>query len=463
MTIFVLNGERNQMLLCIDFTGEKVKITSVENKRGEIRAVEALELDVSDLGEYLRSKSGKIKEIRISAPVDKTFHKTFTLPNLKGKMLKEAVKNEVIKAFGNGCQFEQQDLGEVVVSGSKASRIITTAGIERKTLEDLSQIFADFPIKPSIFTTYPSALQMLLEKMGLLSDEALGFVEISHPRSRIVIFKGKETRLIRELPLAEVEKEPESSALAKDIYRTLLFYTESFPNEKIAKIIISGNSITSEISENLKQKTGVEIFPFSAQPPFQGIEDTSRAYPGCLGLTLINPDRFSFKFIPLSVQEKGRIKKRVTQLSFIFLGILLIFALFIFRLSWDLRDLNVHQVGTKGEIKMKEDRMKDLALELVSHSIETSQPNWSEILMELAAIVPSGVSLKSMTIKKAKNGWGGLVSGIAEGEDELASLVLVEELQNNFLKSPLFAGAKMIEKKLEGEKITFTITYQLKA
>jgi hypothetical protein len=51
------------MLLCIDFTGEKAKITSVENKREELRAVEALELDVSDLGEYLRSKSGKIKEI----------------------------------------------------------------------------------------------------------------------------------------------------------------------------------------------------------------------------------------------------------------------------------------------------------------------------------------------------------------------------------------------------------------
>jgi hypothetical protein len=451
------------MLSCIDFAGENAKILSVERKKEEMQVVESLELGVSELGDYLRSKSRNIKEIRISAPVDKTFHKTFTLPNLKGKMLKEAVKNEVIKAFGNGYQFEQQDLGEVVVSGSKASRIITTAGIERKTLQDLSQIFAGFPIKPSVYTTCPSALQTLLEKMGLLSDEALGFVEIAHPRSRIVIFKGKETRLIRELPLAEGEKEPESSALAKDIYRTLLFYTESFPNEKISKIIISGNSITSEISENLRQKAGVEIFPFSAQPLFPGIEDTSRTYPACLGLALINPDRFSFKFIPFSVQEKGRIKKRVTQLSFIFLGILLIFALFIFRLSWDLRDLNVHQVGTKGEIRMKEDRMKDLALELVSHSIETSQPNWSEILMELAAVVPSGVSLKSMTIKKAKNGWGGEVSGIAEGEDELASLVLVEELQNNFLKSPLFAGAKMIERKLEGEKITFTITYQLKA
>jgi len=449
------------MLSCIDFAGEKAKILSLERKKEEMQVVESLELGVSELGDYLRSKSRNIKEIRVSGCLENTFHKTFILPNLKGKTLTEAVKNEVIKAFGNNYQYLQQDLGEVVVSGSKASRIITTVGIERKTLEELLQIFAGFSLKPSLFTTYPLALQTLLEKMGLLSDEALGFVEIAHPRSRIVIFKGKETRLTRELPLAEGEKEPESSALAKDIYRTLLFYTESFPNEKVAKIVIAGNSITSEISENLKQKAGVEILPFSPLPLFQGIEDTSRVYPGCLGLALINPDRFSFKFIPFSVQEKGRIKKRVTLFSFIFLGMLLMFALFIFRLSWDLRNLNVHQVGIKGEIKMKEDRMKDLALELVSNSIETSQPNWSEILMELAAVVPSGVSFKSMTIRKVKNGWTGEVIGIAEGEDELASLVLVEELQNNFLKSPLFTGTKMVEKKLEGEKITFKITYQL--
>ena len=451
------------MLSCIDFAGDKAKILSVERKKEEMQVVESLELGVSELGDYLRSKSRNIKEIRVSGSLENTFHKTFILPNLKGKTLTEAVKNEVIKAFGNNYQYLQQDLGEVVVSGSKASRIITTVGIERKTLEELLQIFAGFSIKPSVFTTYPLALQTLLEKMGLLSDEALGFVEIAHPRSRIVIFKGKETRLTRELPLAEGEKEPESSALAKDIYRTLLFYTESFPNEKVAKMVIAGNSITSEISENLKQKAGVEILPFSPLPLFQGIEDTSRVYPGCLGLALINPDRFSFKFIPFSVQEKGMIKKRVTQFSFIFLGILLIFALFIFRLSWDLRNLNVHQGGIKGEIKMKEDRMKDLALEFVSHTIDASQPPWSEILMELAAVVPSGVSFKSMTIRKAKNGWAGEVNGIAEGEDELASLVLVEELQNNFLKSPLFAGVKMIEKKLEGEKITFKITYQLKS
>ena len=54
------------MLLCMDFVGEKVNILCAENKKEKIRAVESLELNVSDLGEYLRSKSGKIEETRVS-------------------------------------------------------------------------------------------------------------------------------------------------------------------------------------------------------------------------------------------------------------------------------------------------------------------------------------------------------------------------------------------------------------
>jgi len=452
------------MLLCIDFTGEIAKITGVDNKKGELRIVEAQELNVSYLGEYLRSKTGKIKEIRVSAPVDKTFHKTFILPNLKGKTLTEAVKNEVMKAYGGNYQFEQLDLGETVASGSKTNIITTTAGIEIKALQEMSQVFAGSSLKPGLFTTYPLALQALLEIMGLLSeDEAVGFVEISHPRSRIVIFKGKEIRVTRELPLAEGENEPENSALAKDIYRTILFYTESFPDEKVSKIVIAGNSITSEISENLKQKTGLEIFPFNAQSFFQGTEDNSGVYPGCLGLALINPDRFRFKFVPLSVQEKRKTRKRLSLFSLISVIILLVFTSVIFRLSLDAKYLNGYEGGIKGEIKMKEDTMKGMALELVSHSIENSQPRWSEILLELAAVVPPGIALKSMTIRKIKNGWSGDICGSADGQDEITSLVFVEELQNNFLKSPLFTGTKVVEKKLEGEKINFKITYQLKS
>ncbi|MGB2769931.1 MAG: PilN domain-containing protein, partial [Candidatus Zixiibacteriota bacterium] len=94
-------------------------------------------------------------------------------------------------------------------------------------------------------------------------------------------------------------------------------------------------------------------------------------------------------------------------------------------------------------------------------SIETTQPPWSDILLELAAVVPPGVALKTLTLKNVKKMWRGEVTGIADGSDEINSLLQVEELQNSFAKSPLFTGVKLIERKLQGNQVVFKIIYQL--
>ena len=462
------------MLLCMDFAGEKVNIICVQNKKinlrpisttveasFEHRAVESLELNVSDLGAYLRSKSGEIEETRVSGSLENTFHKIFILPDLKKKMLKSAVEIEVIKAFGNDYQFRYQDLGEVPGPGNKVDRKIMAVGIKRNSLEELSQMFAGSRIKSSTYTTYPVALQSLLEKMGVLSEDPLAFMELDYPTGRIVVFKGKEIRLTRELPLVEGEKDPESSALAKDIYRTLLFYNDAYPEERVGRLMFAGSSINSETIQNLSKKTGAEIIPFVPETIFQGINDIPHIHPGCLGLALLNPDRLSFGFIPFSVQEKRKIKKTLTLSTCAFCGVLLIFALAISRFSLDLRNLSVFHGGIKGEIKMKEDRLKELALEFVSQSIETSQPPWSEILLELAAVVPPGVAFKTLTLKKAKRVWRGEVTGVADGSDEISSLLLVEQVQNNFVQSPLFSGVKLTERELRGKQVAFKIIYQL--
>jgi Tfp pilus assembly protein PilN len=102
-----------------------------------------------------------------------------------------------------------------------------------------------------------------------------------------------------------------------------------------------------------------------------------------------------------------------------------------------------------------------MPLEFISQSIETTQPPWSEVLLELAAVVPSGVALKTLTLKNIKRIWRGEVTGIADGSDEINSLLQVEELQNNFSKSPLFTSVKLIERELQGKQVAFKIIYQL--
>jgi hypothetical protein len=413
------------------------------------------------LGEYLKSASGDIDEIRVSGALEDTFHKTFIMPDMNKKMLKAALETEVIKAFGNGHRFKEQDLGEVPGPGNKANRMMKTVGIKRNTLEELSQMFADSRIKPSIFTTYPVALQALLEKLGILTEEPLGFMELDYPKSRIVVFKGKEIRVTREVNVVEEEKDPDRSGLAMDVYRTLLFYNETYPTERVSRLVFAGASSTPETVEKVRQKTGAEVIPFVPEKIFQGMKEMPYIHPGCLGLALLNPDHFDFGFIPFSLAEKKKLKKTLTLSSSASLAVLLIFALAVSRFSLNLKDLDVYQGGIKGEIKMKEDRLKDLALEFVSHSVETSQPPWSEILLEVAAVVPPGVALKTLTLKKAKRLWRGEVTGIADGSDEISSLLLVEEVQNNFIRSPLFKDVKLTERELQGKQVTFRIIYQL--
>lgn len=453
------------MMLCIDFTSKKIKIAGLKKDKGSLHILESLELHPSEfstsLAEFLRSKSSAIDEVRVSGSLDNTVHRIFTMPDLKKRMLDQALEVEVNKAFGKDYQFRYQDLGEVLGAGNKVERKIMTAGIKRDNLEQLSRILVESCLRPKVFTTYPAALQELVRQLGLLSEESLGFVDLDYPTTRIVIFKGDEIRLAREVNVLEEHKDPDRSALAKDIYRTLLFYTETYPNEVVDKLIFSGNSSISKTIESLRQKTKAQILPFSLETVSRRLRYESHVHPGCLGLALLRPDNFSLGFVPLSVQKKRKIRKTLTLSSTITLGILLIVLLAVSRLSLNLRNLNIYHGGIKGDIKMKEERLKELGLEFVSHSIETSQPPWSEILLEMAAAVPPGVVFKSFTLKKAGRVWRGEVAGLAEGSDEIASLLLVERLQSNFGQSPLFKGVRLVERELQGKRVEFRIGYQL--
>lgn len=453
------------MILCMDFSGQNVKIMGLVKEKKELKLTSSLELPVSDLPEFFREHpqgaSKHIEEIRVSAALEDTFHKILVVPDLKKKMLHSAVEAEVIKAVGNEYQFKEKDLGEVLGPGNKVDRKMMTAGLKRDALEQLSQSFAFSRVKPQSYTTYPVALQALLEKLGVLSEKPLAFIEVSRPACRIVVFKEEEIRLTRELPVTGEPKDLDKSALAKDIYRTLLFYNDAYPKERVDRLLFAGSFTTPEIKYSLKEKTGAELVRFDPESAFQTGQEVTQVHPGCLGLALLDVDRLNFGFVPFSVQEKRKIKNMLALCSSASIGVILIFVLVMSRFSLDLSNLDAFHGGIKGEIRMREDRLREMPLEFVSQFIEASQPPWSEILLELAAVVPPGVALKTFSLKNAKRVWRGEVSGMAHGSDEINSLLKVEETQNNFVKSPLFDGVRLTERDLQGQQVEFKIIYQL--
>ncbi|MGB8658717.1 MAG: PilN domain-containing protein [Candidatus Zixiibacteriota bacterium] len=442
-----------------------MKVTVVDRRKREFKVVISLESPISEagtfLGDFLKNQSVDIDEIRVSGALDSTFHKIFVLPDMKGKMLRSALEAEVTKAFGNNYQFKLQDLGGVPVPGNRVNRKLLTAGIKKASLEELSARFAGTRLKSRLFTSYPVAVQRLLEEMEVLTDEPLGFMELDHPKSRITMFKGKEIRLTREVDTLEQSKDPDRLALAMEIYRTILFYNDTYPEERVGRLVFAGSSATPEMVEDLKRKTGAEIIPFAPEKIFRGIDQSAFVHPGCLGLALLDPSRLSFGFTPISLEQRRKTKRVVTLSFSVFLGFLLILGSIISKLSFDLKSLTLYQGGLKGEIKQKEDRLRELGPEIVAHSIETSQPSWPEILMEQAAVVPQGVTLQTFSLKKTKNRWCGEISGLAEGSDEITSLLLLEEMQDNLVRSPFFSEVRVAKRELQGTQVTFKIVYQL--
>jgi len=454
------------MILCLDFANKKIKVVGVDIEKGKsIRVMKSLEFSLTDLAafyEYLNTATRDIEEIRVSATLENTFHKIFIIPDLKKNMIAEALQAEIAKAFGVDYQYETQDLGEVPGPGTKVNRKLMSAGIKRNALEDLSNIFANSKVKPSIFTTYPVAISVLLDRLGLLTEDPIAYLELDNPTSRIIIFKGKEIRLTREVGAVEEDKDPDRSALTMDIYRTLLFYNENYPEERIGKLVFAGNSATQQTIDTLTRKTGAEIVSFQPETIYQGMKEVPNIHPGCLGLALLDPIHFSFAFIPSTVKEKRKIKKILALSSSGFSLVLIICALLITRYTLDLKNISAIQGGIKGQIRMKEDQMKDMALEFVTNSIQSSEPPWPEFLLELAAVVPQGVALKSLSLKKVNDKWQGEINGRADGGDELNSLLLIEEVLKNLNQSPYFTGVKIQGKELAGTEADFRITYLLK-
>jgi hypothetical protein len=452
------------MKLCIDFTSRSVKVAVVGKERKKLKVVSSLEFALTDLakffGEHLPGMCRNVDEIRVSCTLENTFHSLFVVPDLKKNMLDSAVETEVIKASGSDYQFRYEALGEAPGPGNKVNRKVMAVGAKRESLEEVSQMFGSSRIKPDLYTTYPVSLQALLRKLEVLSDEPLAFIDLDRSACRIVAFKGEEIRLSRELPVPEGELDSGDSGLGKDIYRTLLFYNDTYPEERLAKLIFAGGLGTSEVGKNLSAKTGAEIVPFDPQASFDG-PDELQVHPGCLGLAFLDEGRCNFTFVPSSIQEKRKVKKLLVLSSTACLGVALIFVMGISRFSMDLRGLNAFHGGIKGEIKMKEDRLKEMPLEFVSQSIESTQPPWSEVLLELAAVVPPGVALETLTLRNIKKIWRGEITGVADGSDEINSLLQVEELQNNFGKSPLFISVKLIERELQGKQVAFKMIYQL--
>jgi hypothetical protein len=448
------------LILAVEWDGEFARLVLAEPYRDTVKVIKLLKLTKEELAKYLSEEKRKL-DIRVCGSIEGSTHKTVFLPPLKGKLLKSSIQQETQKIFEEESEYLYEELEQVEEGTAGTQAKVMVVGLGRKHLEELVSLFSNHKTKPSIFTTYPLAVRTLLERIGELKEnENVAFVDVSGDKSRILIFKGKEIRITRGLPLNMEEGVGETDRLIKDIHQTVLFYTENFPQDKIEKIIVGGSFKPSDFLEALKKKVDLKVVPVWAEEIFQGSNEELLTYPGCLGLALLTPKKFQFSLVPTSIKEKRKNKKMATLLAAVFIGVVLFILGANLKYSLDWLRLLDDEKAVQGEIKKRENELKELSVELVSNSVE-AQPSWTDFLLELARLVPDDITLNSLTVKRAGKKWQAEINGIIQGEDKVESFYRVEELRILFNQSTIWASPNL-ERKLEGDNLKFKVNMTLK-
>jgi len=448
------------LILAVEWDGELARLILTEPYRDTIKVIKLLKLNREELAKYLSEEKRKL-DIRVCGSIEGSVHKTIFMPPLKGNLLKSSIQQETKKIFEEESEYLYEELGQVEVETAGTQAKVMVVGLGRKHLEELVSLFSNFKTKPSIFTTYPLAVRTLLEKIGeLKGDENVAFVDVSGDRSRILIFKGKEIRITRGLPLKMEEGVGETDRLIRDIHQTILFYTENFPQDKIEKIVVGGSFKPSDFLEALKKKVELKVVPVWAEEIFQGSNEELLTYPGCLGLALLTPKKFQFSLVPTSIKETRKNRKIATILVSVFVGITLFILGANLKYSLDWLNLLDDEKAVQGEIKKRENELKELSAELIYNSVE-AQPAWTDFLLELARLVPDDITLNSLTVKRAGKKWQAEINGIIQGEDKVESFYRAEELRILFNQSTIWASPNL-ERKLEGENLKFKVNMTLK-
>jgi len=448
------------LILAIDWDGEIARVLLTESQKDTMKVIKLLKLSREELAKYLSQEKGKL-DIRLCGGFEGSVHKTILVPPLKGNLYKEAIKKETQKILEEESEYLYDELGKLEDATIGTQVRVMVVGLGRKHLEELASLLSGHKPKSTIFTTYPVAVRTLLEDLGeLKEDETVAFVDVCGSRSRILIFKGREVRITRALPLPVQEDLGEGDRLIKDIHQTILFYTETYPQDKIEKIVVGGSFKPSDFLEALKKKVDLKIVPLWAEEILQGSNEELLTYPGCMGLALLNPKKFNFSLEPVSFREKRKNKRTATVLASVFTAAVLFIlgANLKYSLDW-LRFLE-EEKAAQGEIKKRESELKDLSTELISNSVET-QPAWAEFLIDLAKLVPEDVSLNSLTVKKAGKKYQGEFTGVIQGKDKVDSFFRAEELRIFLNRSSALINPNL-ERKPDGEVLKFKASFALR-
>jgi hypothetical protein len=415
-----------------------------EPSGNEFKIIEATTLKRDEFKSFVLGK--KIKKIRISINSEDILHEIFHLPPARPRLISKLVERELAGLISEEFQYKFEILGDIREE-EHLKRRVSVVAIPRQLLEGA----IPHPKSPiEWITSYPVSIGALLNNLKL-PEGGLAFLELASDAVDILIFKGKELRVVRRLP--PLLSEDDVGNLIRDLLQTTFFYKQKYQGESVEGIIVTGEKFSESIVDILNRDLEMTVITLDELP------EVARKLPGAYGNLLVDP-RSPYLFIPESLKKRRLLERISLGLSLFALIAFTIEAHRILSKEAELR-LNLKYMNNlERVIREREAGLAQLKREVIEYQVKEAQPEWRNIFLEMAAIVPEGVFLKNLNVRRENGKYIGEATGEIERGDPLEKVMILNLLRKRLSLSPLILNPVLGE-EIEGDKVTFTIRFVL--
>lgn len=444
-------------MIALEWKKEAVKALHLRETSAGLRVLDARSLAHVDLPAWLGSR--RREEIRVAGNFQRCIHKTLHVPAVRSALHAIAAR-EAAELVGEDAEICFEDLGEEEVQGEPRLKL-AAAAVARQELESLAEALGAAGVEPAFVTTAPLMVQLLLERLGCLSDEAVACLEIDEDRSTLLVVRGPEVRIARGLPHGSEAAAAGLKPIVDDIKQTFFFHGAKFRGETVRRLVVSGAFAAPSALETMARDLEIEVVPLDLSAVVAKTDAArARGYAACLGLALAGAVKSKVALEPPSLRALRGSRRHVRALACAVAASALLVVVPGALLSRQSQELRVLESTARREIAAHESWLRGMHDDLVAHEVTLGQPSWDEFVRELSAAVPEGTWLSSLSVTRTPAGWGGAAAGEVLSADPVLGLLLADDLRARLERSGLF-DAPQVQPQVEDGRIRFDVKFQV--
>jgi Tfp pilus assembly protein PilN len=458
MTLPILKkSSKKGRFISIELFPKWAMFVDAKHENGKLRILGIKRTSHDDLPNLLGEVKEKAK-VRIAGHFANSVHQILSLPGAKRKVMNTMINLETEKALGKPTSTAWIEIKEE--DALDVEKKVMGVGVDKQIVGDIFKKYKEFWGAPHTLLTYPIAVHALLESQDLLDDRACAFVDVFEDETHIIVYKGQEVRLVRDLPFGTSSFPDGISKLVQSIFQTVLFHKQTFRGQDVEHIIVEAKGHSGEICESIEKEMGKEAQSLDLAQFILNAEETEIPPAACMGLMLLPTDHHPLRLIPTAVTTQNTLQRNLLVAGSVSLVLAGIFGASQFRLQSKIRSLSDDNASLRAKISYSEDRIGNAKQGLILHKVRNGQPEWETLFRELAFVIPEEVMFHSLKVTAVGDHWKGEASGEVQLEDKSAALMRMSELVQRLKISPIFS-TYTIERSLADERIRFVLKFNL--